>query len=953
MLTEDVPSKGACFYESVSVLEKMEDENAGNWSAQDYRNLVVAKAKTSLEEAGMFKIYFNSEEEFQMHVQKQALPTTWASGAWITVTALVLKRNILIITPWSQEGKPFEVVVGARGSNIHKRPLILYYAAGVHYRPLVLRPDMDLLKEALYIHKHVSSLVLNPEEAGFFKTTAPESRLVSSEQGKLLEENSLITDEAITSTNAESKDGCQEEVVNKETFNEKKEHVRGNELITKGQNEESQEPTTQGRKLDLDKPNQTELERIKNLVNCSKDDLEELSKDFIVTTLKSSLGLLTFEKAQVDKYVTTLERWVTVLESRLCEAGLLDAEQTGDMEPASLKFTQLNFKIDKLMGMLGEKQCNEQFVPGPTPSPVAMPAQLPNNGHDVRTNGISSLSNPGGRIMPDQARGPTGGSSITTSVAPNNTLVEPSKLHIMSNLPDLNILNLGLVLNCYCRLQKDCGDRCFCCRFCIVNNNHCGAKEKRKILNMDSDPVDKVWSEIGQEASQVKVNSEATVPADGINLEEIFESDIESDASNTHVVNSFSGGSYKAVSTSHAVTSGILSGGLISAEVFKMCMEKCFWHNELMQEGNPALAKGNDAAVHLEEYFQKSLGKSLTEVAAWMTDLAGAKENSLRPVESPDSGVASASPQCDSSDTSRVKKSDLKKILSRACYKCNKHLNNVIMHNSCLDSSIKSNSPLRWDANWWDIMLTLQFRRPRLSRSKERSKAPSGSRWSRERSVTPRMGPPPPRVSSTGSRGISTPPRSSTKRAATRSPSCSGEFRPRTSTASSSPGIDLQRNCELSPVRRSRDSEASDVSMTTARSSPQTVPVTSPEVSMLSKSALVWWNRTPDNVFTFGSASEMDTTAGSSRTDDWSSGYALPFAGGKSQHEIDNQPSITMFLSKNSVYKKQKKVVKKMKRRKKEKSQKKRKTMKNVSGTITNTKTESSSLGTFSPNTWL
>ena len=122
---------------------------------------------------------------------------------------------------------------------------------------------------------------------------------------------------------------------------------------------------------------------------------------------------------------------------------------------------------------------------------------------------------------------------------------------------------------------------------------------------------------------------------------------------------------------------------------------------------------------------------------------------------------------------------------------------------------------------------------------------------------------------------------------------------------------------------------------------------------MLSKSALVWWNRTPDNVFTFGSASEMDTTAGSSRTDDWSSGYALPFAGGKSQHEIDNQPSITMFLSKNSVYKKQKKVVKKMKRRKKEKSQKKRKTMKNVSGTITNTKTESSSLGTFSPNTWL
>ena len=99
MLTQDVPGKGACFYESIAVLEKLENENAGTWNHQDYRNLVVAKARSTLEEAGMFKIHFSSEEEFNLHASKQALPNTWTSGAWILVLALTLKRNILIITP--------------------------------------------------------------------------------------------------------------------------------------------------------------------------------------------------------------------------------------------------------------------------------------------------------------------------------------------------------------------------------------------------------------------------------------------------------------------------------------------------------------------------------------------------------------------------------------------------------------------------------------------------------------------------------------------------------------------------------------------------------------------------------------------------------------------------------------------------------------------------------------
>ena len=712
-----------------------------------------------------------------------------------------------------------------------------------------------------------------------------------------------------------------------------------------GQEAKAAEASDQGRKLDLNKPNQTELERMRNLLSIPEDDMKELSKNFIVTTLKSSLGLLSFEKNQVDKYVSTLERWVTVLESRLCEAGLLDAGQTTDMEPASLKFTELNFKIDALMKILeankismGEGVRVETFIPGPVPSPVAMPdkeGSVGGNPGTMRDNG--SLAAPGGRIMPPHLTLHTAEPSITASVTQAAAVTESSNIDIISKLPNLNILQLGLVLNCYCKVQKPCGDLCHCCRYCQLNANTCGMRQKRQEMESKKYSADKIWSRVGQEEGTGENVPDAS-------LNEIYISDAESEKDAIKVDHgSFSGGCDGA---GQVIAAGILSGGLISAEVILNNSENKSCSIILKQEGFPSLTLGQGAARHMDEYLKATLGKPLVEVAQWMTDLVTETNGCTIKHDSPDSGVSSVTPDAAPSPAKKINKADIKKILAKACYKCHEHMHNMAANNQCLDQSVKLNSPLRLDVNYWDKLIEYQFplsfRRPRVSRSKEKSDVRV-------------MGPPPPRTPSRGRSSIPSGP-TGTKRIASRSPSVDTGFRPRSSTASSTSPMGADSNCNITPIRRSVGSEDSDkdMSMATANSSlsPNT-SYTKPEITMLSKSTLVWWNRDPDNVFTYGSMSEMDTTAGSSRTDDWSSGYDLPFSGGKSQTELDNQPSITCFLSKNSVYKKVKRVVKRMKRKRKVKSLKTKRTMMSVSGSTTNTKTEDDSLGSFCQDAWL
>ena len=161
------------------------------------------------------------------------------------------------------------------------------------------------------------------------------------------------------------------------------------------------------------------------------------------------------------------------------------------------------------------------------------------------------------------------------------------------------------------------------------------------------------------------------------------------------------------------------------------------------------------------------------------------------------------------------------------------------------------------------------------------------------------------------------------------------------STSSPARSVQQGKECNLTPIRPipGLKRDASPRSPVAANNS--TVPE-------LSKSELAWWNRTQDDVFTYGSTTEVDTTAGSSRDDDWSSGYGMPFSGGKCSDTDNGQQSITNFLSKNSVYKK--KIVKRVK---KMKAKKMKLTTKSASRTTTCTRTEDSSVMSFDSKKWL
>ena len=775
VLGADVAKLGECFYESIEVLMREEGENAGAWSSADYRALTVAKAEEVLKEAGLFHLFFQTQDQFIFEKERQAERTTWASSGWIQALSLILKRNIVMIADWSRPEKPFEFVVGASATEKGKRPLRLLYVDNCHYRPLFMKPTATTRDEDVFIWSYVSRVIEDPQSAG----------LVNPHTITLEEQTEAgMSKEKMDEGLSKNLDATGKEETELHDFNKRR---RVDDNGNEGINKENSEDKSKKRKVPAGE--KSELERIRELLNVSDKDMKDISKEFLVTSLKSALGLAEFEKRQAEKYTGTCERYINQLESVIIENNVLDEVNLGEYEPASLNYLKLSNKVDKMMEMLLDQQqaktmsasslakvvekenCQDgvQILAStgvhknsevlteknPGPADVMTRAQVTGCpvtentgscqiliGSEASTEVPATMNDCNGSkmAMPTLQASPlqtgAGGASQGKNNGNNNKEISEFAKG------NLNNLALGMIMECYCEKQECVRDRCSCCLHCEINNV---CKRKLRMENLH----ETFYSEYSTaaEGSTVDVGfSGGGVMESNDNLRDVS---VQTNVSHTDNL-SLQDGNFHA-----AMMNAILTGGLI----------------DITDDGRVRWTKPSvKSAYYCNEFFCNSLGMTLSDVKNYMTWLHDELEKEderlrnklqgylksnftlmripdegsrnkvngksktatcslllfqpLMPLpkeQSPDSGCGAAA------DEPTVSYEQVEEILTKSCRTCRDKAEDICKQNK-LGRDIEEDleqlrghnyaseyPPLRWSVDLWSFLLKYRFRRPNLT----------------------------------------------------------------------------------------------------------------------------------------------------------------------------------------------------------------------------------------------